>query len=229
MLLVAAEPLEFKTLLNRLSGVTRIDCSLRFAASAEVHGDRWVLVADGPGPERAGAAADAAALRHKPDVIVSTGFCGALDPNLAVGEIVAADRIIGPGGEYPAQSPATSRPHASGALVSQDRVAVTVSDKRRLRETGACAVEMEASGLTPRASNWRSAFYCVRAVSDRADEDLPLDFNAMRDQSGRFDRGRIVRAAIARPWPRIPRLLRMRRNCIAAAGQLGEFLADCRF
>jgi nucleoside phosphorylase len=152
-----------------------------------------------------------------------------LDPQLDVGDIVVADAIGDPRGVYPTCRPRTHRPHSVGLVWSQDRVAVTVSDKKLLRQTGASAVEMEAAGLLERASNWGSDMYCIRAVSDRAGEDLPMDFNALRDANGRFNRARIVRGAIARPFARIPRLLRMRRNCTAAAERLGEFLADCRF
>jgi adenosylhomocysteine nucleosidase len=229
ILLVAAERLEFAGLLSRLTGVTEISCGSEYAACADVGGDRWVLAANGPGPRLAAEAAAAACRDRAPDIVVSTGFCGALDPHLALADIVVAERVLGDRGSYPARLPRTSRPHARGAVLSQCSVAVTVADKRRLRQSGACAVEMEAYGLAERASNWGSDFYCIRAVSDRADEDLPMDFNAVRDPSGRFDRMRIARAALARPLERVPRLWRMRRNCRQAAEQLGEFLADCRF
>ena len=34
------------------------------------------------------------------------------------------------------------------------------------------------------AAEWGVPFYCVRAVSDTASEDMPLDFNLYRDSEG---------------------------------------------
>ena len=53
-------------------------------------GDRWLLVANGPG-----AALVTEAFEEKKDVdgIISTGFCGALDPALRVGDIVVCGDV----------------------------------------------------------------------------------------------------------------------------------------
>jgi len=229
ILLIAAEAQEFDGLIRRLPRTARLSWPVEFARAAEWNGDRWILVANGPGPSLAREAVDVAARGEIPDAIVSTGLCGALDPQFEIGQIVVASEITAGDQKYPSQTPAVSRSYAHGPIVSIDAVAVTVSDKRSLWRSGACAVEMEAAGPAGRASNWGRPFYCVRAVSDMATESLPLDFNHFRDQSGRFSRGRIARAAMARPWTRIPGLLRLARNSRRAANVLGDFLADCRF
>ena len=64
----------------------------------------------------------------------------------------------------------------------------------------------------------------MKVVSDTASEDLPLDFNRCRDREGRFSRLRIMLAALTRPSA-ISGLVRLDRNCRAAADKLGEFLA----
>jgi nucleoside phosphorylase len=227
--MVAAEAQEFDGLVRRLPRTARLNWTVEFACAGELNGDRWILVANGPGPSLAGEAAEAAFREEIPDAVVSTGLCGALDPQFEIGQIIVASEITAGGQKYASQTPAVSRCYARGSIASINQVAVSASDKRSLSKSGACAVEMEAAGLAGRASNWGAPFYCVRAVSDLAMESLPLDFNQFRDQSGRFSRGRIALAAMAQPWARIPGLLRLARNSRRAADVLGDFLADCRF
>jgi adenosylhomocysteine nucleosidase len=105
---------------------------------------------------------------------------------------------------------------------------VTAAEKRALRErTCAAAVEMEARVVEAKAREWGVPFRCVKAVSDLAAEDMPLDFNLYRDSEGRFSRSRIALAAIARPFSVMPRLQQLDRHCRVAAEKLGEFFADC--
>jgi adenosylhomocysteine nucleosidase len=173
---------------------------------------RWEFLANGPGP----LAAQALGEKRNVDGIVSTGFCGALDPMLRIGDIVVSGQVTSP------------RPFVRGEILSVDRVAVTAVEKRALRErTGAAAVEMEAAAVEAKARGWGVPFRCVKVVSDVAAENLPLDFNLYRDAEGRFSRGRIALAAMARPFSVMPGLLRLDRNCRAAAERLGEFFADC--
>ena len=181
-------------------------------------GGRWELIANGPGR----LAAQALGEKRKVDGIVSTGFCGALDPALRIGDIVICSR------EVSSREVSSPRPFVRGEIVSVDRVAVTAAEKRALRErTGAAAVEMEAAAVEAKAREWGVPFRCVKVVSDVAAEDMPLDFNLYRDSQGRFSRGRIALAAMARPFSVMPRLLWLDQNCRTAAERLGEFFADC--
>lgn len=195
----------------------------KYGYVSEWRGFRWILVANGPGPELAGIAADE--FKGKVDALVSTGLCGGLDPALEIGDIFVAMSVNG----KPALPPQTSRPFRTGELISQNRVAVTVDEKAALRAAGASAVEMEAEAMSLRAARWQVPFYCVRAVSDGAGEGFPLDLNAVRDKSGRFSTVRILAHALRNPGKLLPELLRLKRNSELAARNLGEFVADCRF
>jgi adenosylhomocysteine nucleosidase len=201
-LLIAAERRELDGILKRCGGHTDLKLPVEFSCKAEFGGRRWIMMANGPGRE-----AIERALKDRIEVagIVSTGFCGALDPKLKVGDIV------------------------EDAIVCSDRVAVTAAEKAALREkTGAAAVDMESAAVAQKAQEWGVPFRSVRAVSDAAGEDLPLDFNLYRDAQGRFSRGRIALAAMANPFGRIPGLLRLERNCRVAAESLGEFFVNSR-
>lgn len=117
----------------------------------------------------------------------------------------------------------------TGPIVSQDRVASTAADKKRLGDSGAIAVEMEAAAVATFAEQTGTPFFCIRVVSDTVEEDMPLDFNDYRTADGDFDRKAVALAALRRPFSRIPALRRLQRNCQIASESLGAFLADCRF
>jgi adenosylhomocysteine nucleosidase len=214
-LVVAAEEREFRGILKRFGPAARLEVDARFAREVVKDGDRWWLVANGPGPRCV-----EEVLRQKMDVngIINTGFCGALDPSLRVGDIVVW-------GDAPSKAS-----YVSGEISSSDRVVVTAEEKLRLREkTGAVAAEMEAGAVKKIAEAWGVPFYCIRAVSDTANEDMPLDFNLYRDKEGRFSLPKIALAAVRRPFTRIPALRRLEANCNVASESLGAFFADCRF
>jgi nucleoside phosphorylase len=186
-------------------------------------------VAHGPGRKLAAEAVDAALDRERPDALASVGFCGALDASLAAGEVFVATRVESGSESYEAAQPDTRRAFRSGALISTDHVVASVAEKQRLGAGGAAAVEMEAAAVAGRARLEDLPFYCVRAVLDLASEGFILDYNGLRGPDGRFSRARILRAALAHPWPVAPELMRLGRRGRMAARALGEFFADCRF
>jgi adenosylhomocysteine nucleosidase len=215
---VAAERRELEGILSRFGGASKLEWpGAKFARATEWNGDRWWMIASGPGPRLV-----EKALAEKKNVngIISTGFCGALDPSLQVGDIVVSgDPAV-----------ASNTPFVRGEIFSADRVAVTAAEKRALRNrTGAIAVEMEAAAVNRKAAEWAVPFMCIRVVSDTATDDLPLDFNRFRISDGNFSRTRIALAAMARPFSAMPGLLELDRNCRRASQSLGDFLADCRF
>lgn len=226
---VAAEEREFAGLLRHASRVERLEWPIEFARRAEIAGLVWLMAAHGPGPRLAERAAGVAVERGRPRALASIGLCGALAPELAPASIFVAREIVAPGGAtWPASLPAEAPPAAGGRAMSIDRVAVSAREKNELRRSGAGIVEMEAAAVARTASESGVPFYCIRAVSDAASEDLPLDFNIYRDGEGRFSRARIAAALLLRPH-KIPPLLRFDRNCRQAARRLGDYLVDCRF
>lgn len=184
---------------------------------------RWVLAANGPGSALAGEAADRNA--EKVDAVLSAGLCGALVEGLEIGDIVCGTSVNG----IDIDLPSSADRHVTGPIASIGQVAQTVAEKRRLRQTGAVVVEMEAAAVLERARQWQVPFYCIRAVSDMADEGFTLDLNATRDMAGRFRVGRILAQAARQPRTGIPELLRLRRNSQTAAKALGEFIGNCSF
>lgn len=228
---VAADPVEFRGLLRHVRVLRPLDWGLGYAREAELAGRRWILAAHGAGPRLAGAAAETALDRTAGRAaVLSTGFCGAVDPGLPCGAIFTAREVIDGSStrRYPASLPASAPPSQEGLLWSQDRAAVSPEEKAALRRRGADAVDMEAAAVAEQALRRHVPFFCVRVVSDAAADPLPLDFNSLRDPSGRFSKLQITCAALMHPSRLIP-LLRFGRRCRRAADILGEFLAACHF
>jgi adenosylhomocysteine nucleosidase len=228
LLFVASAPMEFNGLLNLAKPHAAAETPARWARSARINGNDVLMVANGAGMKRAAAAVDAAAPFH-PDAIVSTGFCGALDPALPVACVVVGTSITAGPRKFEASPLRTSAPNTKGVVATVDHVVQTAAEKRALHAQGASIVEMEAAGVASRAEKLGVPLYCVRAVTDTAGEDLANDFNAALREDGQFDTMRIFSNALSRPVARVPELFRLRGNCMRAANILGEFFVNCQF
>jgi adenosylhomocysteine nucleosidase len=229
ILMVAAEPREFPGVLAHATGAKPLAFPVDWARSARLGRHELVLVANGAGAGRAGAAVDAALEHFAAEAVVSTGFCGALVPELHIADVVVGAAVLAGTRRFEALQPQTSLPHHTGVVCSIDHVAGSAAEKRQLRATGASAVEMEAGGVADRAAAHKVPFYCIRVVTDLAAEDMANDFNGALRPDGHFATISILRGALRNPWVRLPELIRLRNRCVRAALVLGDFIADCRF
>jgi adenosylhomocysteine nucleosidase len=225
LVFVAAERRELEGLLGHLDGVTKPDWPLDFARLGRLNGREVALVANGPGPKLAGIAVDVVRAQKSMEGLISTGFCGGLEPTLEIRDIFVATEVIGAAS---ALLPASPRTFKTGTLLSINRVVSTASEKRKLRDRGD-AVEMEAAAVAERAREWNIPFYAVRVVTDTSEESFPLDFDQARSADGRFSRTKIVWAALHRPVTVFPELIQLNNRTKRAAQALGDFLADARF
>lgn len=226
LLFVASDRMEFSGVLARVAEARHAGLAVDWSRSARLGGNDVLLVANGAGGKRAAAAVDAALPGFHPDAVVSVGFCGALDERLEIADIVVGAGILGSTG---ACARCKNAGGTSGIICSIDHVAATVAEKRRLRASGAIAVDMEAAGVAQRVQTLDLPLYCVKAVTDLAGETMANDFNAALRSDGHFDTIRILTGTLRHPTVRIPELIRLRNRCVRAARVLGEFIADCRF
>ncbi len=230
LLVLSAEPRELYGILKCCRAVRPLDWPVWFARSGELNRRPVSLVANGPGFRLAGQAVRAALERMETDAVISTGYCGALDPALGPGEVFVAEAVAAGSERYAARMPQAMRNFRSGVLASCDRVVASGEEKRALaRESGAAAVDMESAAFAQGACRTGLPFYAVRAVLDGAGEGFTLDFNRLRGPDGRFSRARICGAALRHPLEAVPELIRLERRGRLAARALGDFFADCRF
>jgi adenosylhomocysteine nucleosidase len=231
LLFVAANPMEFNGILD-LMRPRRVLLDLKWSRRGVIAGNDVLLTANGAGGTHAAAAVDTACRDFPADAVINTGFCGACDPRLRVGDAIVATEVRC---DRPPGSFAVAKPERfaglsqRGAIASVDHVVHSASEKAELARRGAIAVEMEAAGVAAAAERHNLPFYCIRAVTDPAGEDMANDFNSALRADGQFDTMRIFSHALRHPVTRLPELFRLRQNCLRAARTLGEFFADCRF
>ncbi|MGB6993424.1 MAG: hypothetical protein WBG00_09380, partial [Thermoanaerobaculia bacterium] len=162
---------------------------------------------------------------HEVDALIVVGVAGGLDPGLQAGAVVVASAVhngTGPVGEPDREwlSRALKKEGTvEGAVVSSSGIAVDPMAKSRLRleleSEGPAVVDLESATYAREAVARNIPYLVLRAVSDTADETLPLDFNRFRGPDGRIDRHRVLRHALVHP-ALLPRLLALRdrvRNC----------------
>lgn len=229
LLVACSEPMELRGVLARASAVRNGGVRADWSRMARLGEHELLMVANGAGPRRAGAAMDAALDGYRPDALVSTGLCGALVPELQPTQIVVATEVALGEVRYLSASLQSHFPHCTGVVRSIDHVAQTIKEKQFWSGTGAIAVEMEAAAVAQRAQAAGLPFYCIKAVSDLANETLRIDLNAALRPDGHFDTIKVLGSTLRHPLARVPELLRLWRRSGRAAYCLGEFIADCRF
>ncbi len=161
-----------------------------------------------------------AALREEPyQLVVSCGFAGGLNPYLTAGTVVfSADEDAGLTPALLKVGACPVRFHCS------DRVAITVEEKQKLWEsTGADAVEMESSIIRAICRVHSIPSATIRVISDGANDNLPLDFNALMTADQHLNYGRLLLALVTSPG-KIPALLRLQRQTKLAAKNLADVL-----
>lgn len=170
-----------------------------------------------------------ALFNDEPACCISAGLAGALSPDLRLGEVVAAAavRSLPPGSAVEADPKMLERAVGCGArrvsaFLTVPRVVITAGEKRDLSSV-ADAVEMESFRLLSAAGERAIPAIAVRAVSDAADQDLPLDFNRVIDRRGRLSPSRLLAEVLRRPQ-RVPALVRLGGASRRAAGRLATFL-----
>jgi len=157
---------------------------------------------------------------NSPHHVFTCGFAGGLNPELETGDVIfftddaaMAPRLAGAG--------ATSVKFHCTA-----RIATTAAEKAELRRiTNADAVEMESEAIQTVCRARGIPCATVRAISDAAGEDLPLDFNQLAKADQNLDYARLAWTMAKSPG-RIPALMRLQKHTRFAAEELGKVLAQ---
>ena len=161
----------------------------------EVH-----LIETGMGPEAARVAANAALSDIVVDAVVSTGYAGALS-SAGHGELILGTEVLNWTKDHARVRLPTDvatlaiareavvfagTAWSQGPVVTVEHVVWRATEKQALgKASGAIAVDMESASIAHAAATVGVPFLMVRAVSDRVDEDLPMDFNLWFTRGGR--------------------------------------------
>lgn len=178
------------------------------------------IAVSGMGRRNARSMINAELKRSQPRLVLTCGYTGALNPELALGQIVFdADAV------FPNGSQLASLGGRPVRFVHSEKIVVKAAEKARLRaETGADAVDMESKFIRDACRETGIPSATVRVVSDTASQDMPLDFNTLLTPDLKMNYTRLAGAILKAPQ-RIPALMRFGKETRAAAGALASFLA----
>jgi adenosylhomocysteine nucleosidase len=168
------------------------------------------------------------------DVCISSGLAGALCDTLNVGDIVAPKELLA---ELQHADLGTDRlsvdarlrecalahgAKSANCLLTTDQVLVKASQKKSCASR-AQSVDMESFEIVKEATAWGARSVVVRAVSDSAGEDLPIDFNRTLSGNNDVSLGKVLAEVLKNPLA-LPALIRFGKQSRQAGEALAEFL-----
>lgn len=242
ILILTATRIEFNAVgrvLSRAGAVSRLSPA---GLESDSKSSRIVLLQTGIGLERARAVTQHIVEHELWDVVISTGFAGALQC-LPIGSLVVGNEVVlehsvrsfpGPSQQRIICHPdlveqsiklqlRNSQLLQYGRFVTIDRVLTHATQKYLLgKQTGAVAVDMESGAIGQVAQQFNLPFLIVRAISDGVNEDLPVDFNLFLRPWGWIGGVRQV-LSTAGCWKGFWRLY---RNSRLASVQLSKFFEN---
>jgi adenosylhomocysteine nucleosidase len=195
---------------------------------ANIGPDEVTVLLTGMGGENAAKAMSSIPLETQ-DLCISSGLAGSLDARLTPGDIVVARSAETLDETRKAASHAAlldlavlSGAKAVNVSVTSEKIIATAEEKEELGQKGSI-VEMESSHILRAAAERHLPCVAVRAISDAADEDLPVDFARILDSHGHLKIGGLLKEVGLSPY-RIPLLLQFGRQSRAAGKSLADFL-----
>jgi adenosylhomocysteine nucleosidase len=165
---------------------------------------------------------------------ISSGLAGALKPEFQIGQILGAKSIISESPQteslragLPSSSSLLSFAADCGATLvdrffTTEHVVGTAEEKRHLGLT-ADVVEMESFEILRAATEEGIPAIAIRAISDTANEDLPLDMTAVFNEEGQVSLPRVLGQVALHPGA-VPGLVKLGKQSKIAAESLARFL-----
>jgi adenosylhomocysteine nucleosidase len=164
----------------------------------------------------------------KPDLCITSGLAGGLSETLRVADVVAAEHVSGPTGVSiacdlpPLELALECGARRIHALYSAPVIVITAEEKRQLSAIGE-AVDMESRTILGESQQRNIPALALRAISDTATVDLPLDLNRALSPDGEIDRSRLIAEVVRRPKA-LPGLVRLAILSSRAATALAQCL-----
>lgn len=139
------------------------------------------------------------------DICISSGLAGALRPEYDLGDVLVAKEVQAGGGKqvvaadrWLVRLAAEQGARAVDSFYSADHVIALASEKRELGRR-ADAVEMESAKVLYEAAAFGAKGISIRGISDRADQDLPIDFNRVMTSAGEVSIPRVLGEVVRHP------------------------------
>jgi len=174
-----------------------------------------LVIESGMGGKNGESAAESIIEADRPELLVSAGFCGGIDPSLAVGDIVVAQEIIAfqegamERADFISFAVPLDFPGKRGIFITGDRIMEKKMVARVIDEAFRHPVlEMESAYLARVAARENIPFLGVRSVSDPWNEELLFRIEEFCDDSMKISPARVLRSIIRKPLI-LPQLIRL--------------------
>lgn len=210
--IIGAMEEEVAILKNKIKALEEIKIAHVIFYKGQLEGKDIVLTQSGIGKVNVAISTTLLIEQFKPDLIINTGSAGALDKALNVGDVVVSDRVMYHDadarafgyelGQIP-QMPASFDSDSNllqkateaikeqqltakiGLIVSGDSFIGTFEQRATIKENfkDALAAEMEATAIAQTCYQFNLPFIITRAISDLADGDAGITFDAFLEKA----------------------------------------------
>ncbi len=235
--LFSAFPQELTYIIKNLKA-ERVRNSPFIIWSARVASNEIIIVLSGMGTINSEAAWRYANEEYRPDYIISAGFGGALYDGARIGDLVAASTVL----LYPdaAEEPPHGHQnylgipgakdvmkkmacadiiHEGCILTLRHRLNKTHIEKELLQGLPFPVCDMETFPLAKLSMREGLPFFAIRAVTDRAHEEIPHELFGVTDAYGNYSLSRALRIILGNPAI-IPSSIRIGKNARLASRKL---------
>ncbi|GAM11421.1 5'-methylthioadenosine/S-adenosylhomocysteine nucleosidase [Geobacter sp. OR-1] len=238
--LIAAMQEEIRPLLRQVKVLSREKVGGHHIYRLDAWGQSICLVESGMGPDNAAAATRLLIDTARPDRIVNFGFAGSLTPDLSVGDVVCAERLLflhgrlfseqhGLNGDSPGSCPEVREtcgiPVIGAAFVTTRKI-TSKKEIAGLLPTGIrkAVVEMETSAVAQVANSHLIPLTAIRSISDSFDDELSFSLDEFCDKNLNLQTWRVMLTIAKKPWI-MPQLVRLARNSKKAGENLAGAIA----
>jgi adenosylhomocysteine nucleosidase len=162
---------------------------------------------------------------NSPSLIIAAGFCGALQPDLKVGDVAIATEVVNQSGySWPATGTINQSEQPKCRLLTVNHLIANAAEKKRLGECHQSnIVDMESAVVAEMCAVRDVPFLAVRAVSDSVDTELSPELIRLLS-GGHVSAWRAFRALLRRP-SLMGEFRRLAWDTRLAARKLAETLA----
>jgi adenosylhomocysteine nucleosidase len=154
---------------------------------------------------------------YNPSLVISAGFAGALERDLAIGSIQTPRCVIDA-----SDGSRTDTGTGAGVLVTAQSVAGPGQKLKLAKAFSGQAVDMEAAAVARGAQARGVRFIAVKAISDESDFAMPPTERFVSPE-GHFQTGQFLTFTAIRPWL-WPKMIRLARNASHASRALCGWL-----
>jgi nucleoside phosphorylase len=212
--LIAAMADESNALLRLIKNPKRFKLGPYAGRRFELAGRTCILVTSGMGIRRAAEATRALVAEYHPQMLISFGIAGAVEPELEIGDVVAAGSFCHLEAGVLSQPvplsslPAVARKAVVRALAERHArlltgTAITTGGSQLSRqETGALphpVLEMETAGIAGVAAKNNIPLLSLRAISDGPRAPIPFDLGEVMDKDANLKISKLLKTMIRNP------------------------------